>query len=144
MKIPLQIGSKGRMWWKTVTLKIQTTCDQTELTRKEYIQQVFAFSNRSGPIWNCVYFGSSLSDEFGRRLSPAKQTPTQGKVSRGQPHGHEEINIDKGSKQYKQCHAVRAAIPEHPKVYTVIQNINTHVPPKPICVMQQEWELDPR
>lgn len=92
--MPLQIGSKGRTWCKTTTLKIQTTCNQTELTRREYIQRVFAFNIRSGPIWNCVY--SSLSDEFGRRLSSKKQTPTQEMVSRGQPHWDEETNIDKG------------------------------------------------
>lgn len=66
-----------------------------------------------------------------------KQTPTQGKVSRGQPHWDEETNIDKGSKQYKQCHTLCAAIPEHHK-YTSIHCIhcnpkykNTTPPPPP-------------
>lgn len=139
MKMPLQIGSKGRSRWKITTWKIQTTCDQTELIYKEHIQQVFAINNRGRPVRNCVYIGSSLSDEFGRRLSPTKQTPTQGKVSRGQPHRDEETNIDKGSKRYKQCHAVCAAIPEHPKIYTVMQNINTSSPQ----TNMQEQELDP-
>lgn len=103
----------------------QPAIKQNLRAKGEYIQQVFAFNNRSGPIWNCVYFGSSVSDEFGRRLSPKKQTPTRGKVSRGQPHWDEETNIDKRSKQHKRCHAASAAIPEHPKIYTVIQNINT-------------------